>query len=190
MAATPSSDPAARGHALTLGCTGMLAGAARSLAADGYTVSYLSRRGQLPRDCHGAAYACDWSDPGSVEAAVRQAVEAQGTPSIALVWTHEIGQALALARCLAAPSRTLRFHHVLGSAVSDPARKDTLSRVARSFSALPGMDWRAIYLGFKIEGAHARWLTHDEICAGAYEAVRLAAPIYTIGQTRPWSRHP
>ena len=177
-------------HALTLGCTGMLADAALGLEADGYAVSYLSRSGKRPASSHATSHSCDWNSETSLHAAARDAIIQHGTPQLALVWTHKIGQALRLARAISAPGQSLRFHHVLGSSLSDPSRKNAIERVRLGFSELLGVDWRAIRLGFKRDGNVSRWLTHEEISHGALEAVRLQTPIYTIGQTSPWKLRP
>ena len=189
MADTRSSDDP-RPHALTLGCTGMLAGTARGLETDGYSVSYLSRGGNLPKGSDGTSHICNWESATSLQAAVRGAIEAHGLPELVLAWAHTVGPALDLARQLSSPSQTIRFHHVLGSSVRDPSRKDALRRIKLGFDQLPGIDWRAICLGFVRESGTSRWLSHDEISSGALSAIRLATPVYTIGQTAPWKLRP
>ena len=189
MAATQSSSTQAP-HALTLGCTGMLAGAALGLEADGYAVSWLSRSGTLPDGAHGTSHICDWESATSLQAAVRSAIEANGLPEIVLAWAHTVGPVLEIARAISGSTKNVRLHHVLGSSVSDPARKDALARIKLGFDGLPGIDWRAICLGFVRSGETSRWLTHDEISAGALAAIRLKTPIYTVGQTAPWKYRP
>ena len=183
-----SSD--ARPHALTLGCTGMLAGAAKGLEADGYAVSYLSRSGNLPNGADGTSHICNWESATSLQTAVRGAIERHGVPEIVLAWAHTIGPVLNLARHLSSPEHSVRLHHVLGSSVRNPARKDALSRIKLGFDQLPGIDWRAICLGYVRESEQSRWLTHLEISSGALSAIRLRSPIYTIGQTAPWKHRP
>jgi hypothetical protein len=46
-------------------------------------------------------------------------------------------------------------------------------------------------LGFAIEpDGRSRWLTHDEISAGAAEALADARPLSIIGTVTPWSARP
>ena len=189
MAVTRSSSKL-QPHVLTLGCTGMLAGTALELETDGYAVSYLSRSGKLPSGSSGTSHICDWQSETSLKRAVRDAIDAHGVPEVILAWAHSVGPVLELARQVSNPSQTIRLHHVLGSSVSDPSRKDTLSRIRLGFEQLPGIEWRAICLGFVREEGRSRWLSHDEISAGALSAIRLKTPFYTIGQTAPWKLRP
>lgn len=189
MAATPFSK-LRKPHALTLGCTGMLAGAATGLEADGYAVSYLNRSGRIPEAASGTSHLCNWESATSLQAAVRSAIDAHGIPELVLVWSHTVGPVLNLARQVSSPTADIRLHHVLGSSVRDPARKDTLARIQLGFSELPGIRWHAVCLGFVRERDGSRWLTHQEISEGALAAVRLKTPVYTIGQAAPWKYRP
>jgi len=180
----------ARPHALTLGCTGMLAGAALGFEADGYAVSYLSRSGKLPESSSGTSHICNWESETSQHAAVRSAIDGYGIPKLVLAWAHSVGPVLALARQLSGSAQEIQFHHVLGSSVRNPNRKNALARIRLGFTELPGIHWHAICLGFVREGEGSRWLTHSEISGGALEAMRLRTPIYTVGQTAPWKHRP
>ena len=177
-------------HALTLGCTGMLAGAALGMEADGLAVSYLSRSGKLPGGAKGTSHTCNWESETSLRNAVRDAIDAHGVPEIVLAWAHSVGPVMNLARQLSSPAQSIRLHHVLGSSVRDPSRKDALARIRLGFDQLPGIDWRAVCLGFVREAGQSRWLSHEEISAGALAAVQLRSPVYTIGQTAPWKLRP
>lgn len=179
-----------RSHALTLGCTGMLSAAGMGLEDDGFVVSYLSRSGRLPKRSNGTAYTCDWGHEAALRRAAHEAVLRHGVPKLVVAWTHSVSQALSLARCLSSPTSNIRFHHILGSSVRDPARKDALSRIQLSFSDLPGINWHAICLGFMRSNGQSRWLSHEEISEGTLKAIRLETPIYTIGQTAPWKYRP
>jgi len=167
----------------------MLAGAARGLQADGYAVSLLSRRGGDLGD-HTLGFLCDWESAPSLAAAGRAAVNAFGYPKLVLAWSHEAAQVIALARSLARPGAHLPVFHVLGSAVSDPMRKNTMGRLRAAFDEMPGVRWHAIRLGFQLEAGGARWLTHEEICAGTLQAISNGPPIATIGRVAPWKLRP
>ena len=121
---------------------------------------------------------------------MHEAVLRHGIPKLVLAWTHSVSQALGLARCLSSPTSDIRFHHVLGSSVRDPSRRDAVARIQLGFSELPGIHWHAICLGFKRMNGQSRWLLHSEISEGALKAIELAAPVYTIGQTAPWKHRP
>lgn len=179
-----------RTHILTLGCTGMLAGAVKELARRGCDVSLLSRRpGRLiSKRMH--PFPCDWQDVASVLAATSKAVDALDQPRQALVWCHDKYVAYALARALAPGGETVDYFHVLGSGVSDPARPDRLNRLNDIYKAIQGIDWHAICLGFVIEDETSRWLTHSEICHGVLKMMTNPAAQHVIGTTRPWSAKP
>nr|QQZ48808.1 hypothetical protein JKL49_15675 [Phenylobacterium glaciei] len=53
-----------------------------------------------------------------------------------------------------------------------------------------GCELRQVVLGFKVEEAGSRWLTHDEISDGVLEAARADRLLTIIGQTEPWSAKP
>jgi hypothetical protein len=60
-----------------------------------------------------------------------------------------------------------------------------------SFAVLPRLYYRIVVLGFVVEpGGRSRWLTHDEISAGAAEALAGARPLSIIGAVTPWSARP
>ena len=83
------------------------------------------------------------------------------------------------------------YCHVLGSAAADPSNPAALDRWRASFAVLLRLDCRIVVLGFVIEaGGRSRWLTHDEISAGAAKALAGAAPLSVIGAVTPWSARP
>ncbi len=168
----------------------MLAGAALGLEADNYTVSYLSRSGHLPDRSSGTSHKCNWESETSLRDAVKGAIDSHGIPEVVLAWAHSVSPVLKLAQNLSAPTHTIQFHHVLGSSVSNPSQKDALKRIKLGFDELPGIRWHAVRLGFVREDGRSRWLSHQEISAGALRAVQLKTPIYTIGQAAPWKYRP
>lgn len=188
MAVTQSSSE--RPHALTLGCTGMLTGAALGLQADDYTVSYLSRSGRLPGEATGTSHTCSWDNEASLRRAVMEAIEIHGMPKLVLAWAHSVGPVMKLAEYLSNSENVVRFHHVLGSRVSDPSRNNPLKRIKLGFDALPGIQWHAVRLGYVLEHGRSRWLSNDEISSGTLQAVRLKSPIYSVGQIAPWKLRP
>jgi hypothetical protein len=83
------------------------------------------------------------------------------------------------------------YCHVLGSAAADPSSPTVLDRWRASFTVLPRLDYRIVVLGFVIEPTgRSRWLTRDEISAGAAKALAGAEPLSIIGAVTPWSARP
>lgn len=181
-------------NALVIGGTGMLGEATRGLVQRGYRVGVIARNAQsFAQDVPGLVPAdADWANPTQFRQAVRQMIAELAPIDLALVWTHDRprGLALAIAEDLDICGGARRFVHVMGSAVSDPARPDVLEKAEKAFEAsLPGA-WVPVCLGFVIEADQARWLTNEEISAGVLQAIDGDSNTYTIGQTRPWAMKP
>lgn len=89
------------------------------------------------------------------------------------------------------PLFEVSYCHVLGSAVADPSTPTALDRWRASFAIFPRLDYRIVVLGFVLEpGGPSRWLTHDEISAGASEALANGRPLTIVGTVKPWSARP
>ena len=69
-----------------------------------------------------------------------------------------------------------------------------LLRVVGSSTTLPDGPQtnaiRTVRLGFVIEGDRSRWLSHDEISIGVYNAYVSNKPNSIVGVIEPWDRHP
>ncbi|MFN3523014.1 MAG: hypothetical protein ACK4YQ_12260 [Phenylobacterium sp.] len=183
------------GHALVVGGTGMLAGAVRGLALDGWRVSVLARGAESFVKDPGApvdGFDCDYQNLAAFDAALRAAEAANGRIGLAVAWFHtlKIEAPRRLAEAVGAPGEAGLYVQVLGSGVADPARPDRLRIAADVSRGLPDCRLSQVILGFEIEGGAARWLTHAEISTGVLRAIRDGAPLSVIGRTEPWAARP
>jgi len=89
------------------------------------------------------------------------------------------------------PLFEVSYCHVLGSAVADPSTPTALDRWRASFAIFPRLDYRIVVLGFIVApGGRSRWLTDEEICAGAADTLAKGRPLATVGTVTPWSARP
>jgi len=136
-------------------------------------------------------FAIDWADDTTSRASV---VDALREPAaLGLVWYHQSwrGLPLEVARDMSdAAAGVFDFFLVLGSAASDPSRPDLLDQIRATFGEIAGCRLHLILLGFVVEDGGSRWLTNDEISAGAIAAMTSNSPETTIGVTRPWDARP
>jgi hypothetical protein len=143
---------------LVIGGTGMLAGASRWLAARSSVTLLVARHagrfaetnpGFLPIDL-------DWSADGFV-AALEESLRRVAPVSRALLWVHE---AIAVLPALLPLLSSARVVVVLGSTDGAPGDLENRLNVA------------TVRLGSAGAPGRRRWLTHDEICAGAILALQ------------------
>ena len=181
------------GHDLVVGGSGMLSGVVTALARQGRHVSAIARDprrlAQLAETADGITpLALDYRDAAAVEAALLQARQDNGPIERAVCWFHTAAPAIPLA---VARHVEQVYCHMLGSAVADPSTPTTLDRWHASFAIFPRLDYRIVVLGFVLEpGGPSRWLTHDEISAGASEALANGRPLTIVGTVKPWSARP
>lgn len=181
------------GHDLVVGGSGMLAGLVTALARQGRHVSVIARDpGRLARLAEATRgitpLPLDYHDADALEAALTQASRDHGRIERAVGWFHCGAPEIPLA-----VARHVRrvYCHVLGSAAADPSTPAVLDRWRAAFAVLPRLDYRIAVLGFVVEpDGRSRWLTHDEISAGAAAALADARPLSIIGAVAPWSARP
>jgi hypothetical protein len=167
-------------RALVLGGTGMLAGAAATLLADGWHVVLPSRR--RPALTGGAHWVrADWSDPDTLAKAAGDALD--GPADLLVAWVHrEVRTAvLRVVEPLLAPGAPVVEVH--GSASANPLG-------GCPDQVLPGHSTQQVVLGYVRHAGRTRWLTHDEISAGVLDAVRRAlagrpSAVHQVGEFRP-----
>jgi hypothetical protein len=187
------------GHVLVIGGTGMLAGASRDLASRCDVLTSVARTARslraladtLPEGA-GAHHtlALDWSEPDSFLSALAAHVEQVGAPSLVVAWLHkdDLGPEIAqrVAGGVAAPEISCTFFQVRGSAAAAPS-----ADVATPDPRIPpGVAYHEVILGFRVEGARSRWLTHEEISGGVLDAIAHPSPRTIIGTVTPWDRRP
>ena len=179
------------GHAFVVGGSGMLAGAVRGLVADGWRISDFSRRASdFAASTPGVlGFNCDYREVSGFTDALARATALQGAPRLAVAWLHDVRLPAArrLAEVLVPPAR---YVQVLGSGVCDPDRPDRLAAAEAAWADLEHVVPTQVILGFRIEGARARWNTNDEIADGVLRAIRSGARRAVVGQVQPWSARP
>ncbi len=166
-------------RALVVVGTGMLAGASRWLAAQGWAVTLAARRPEaLAQEIGAAPLALDWYDRDSA-----QAVLAALSPGFAMgvIWLHD--DAVWLARAaeyqLAPYARVIRVHGALSA--------DPKVHASREPDPRPGIWRQSVILGWHPDPAardRKRWLTDAEISGGLIEALETPDPSPLIVGTR------
>ena len=181
------------GHDLVVGGSGMLSGLVTALARQGRHVSVIARDprrlARLAEAAEGLSpLALDYRDADALEAALLRAWRDNGPIERAVCWFHTAAPEIPLA---VARHVEQVYCHVLGSAVANPSTPTALERWRASFAIFPRLDYRIVVLGFVLEpGGPSRWLTHDEISAGASEALANGRPLTIVGTVKPWSARP
>jgi hypothetical protein len=185
-------------HVLSVGGTGMLAGATSEIAARARTITVVARRPERwapPANVSATVVpiAVDWRDEDAAERAVRRSIEAHGPLGAAIIWTHATGSA-ALTRLvglIGETSPSARIIQVVGSAAGRPGVDREARRAALLDAAdASGLDLRVAVLGFAGEDGNSRWLTHAEISSGVIEVLDGHAAIGVVGRIEPWEQRP
>lgn len=176
-------------RALVLGGTGMLAGCAEALVADGWHVVLPSRRYAPISDGNGhhrtAVWVkADWFEP---DVLARDAGAALGGPADLLVaWVHRevrVSVLRAVAPLLAPRAPVVEVH---GSASANPVG-------GCPDPVLDDHPTQQVVLGFVRHAGRTRWLNHQEIAAGVSAGVRRAVEgrppaVHQVGEFRPVHR--
>ena len=169
-------------HVLCIGMSGTLAGCVRSLIMDGHRIACLARnpsrlkslKDSIPDETRPSlsTHLCDYRDLSQLA----QTLDAMPfEPEAAICWVHSPADpVLRVIRERFPGSDMLR---VLGSSTQKPDdRSNDLGRF--------------VTLGFVIEHGRSRWLTHEEISAGVYEAFVSGKPESIVGVIEPWEMRP
>lgn len=181
------------GHDLVVGGSGMLSGLVTALARQGRHVSVIARDpGRLARLAEAAdgitLLPLNYHATDALEAALTRASRDHGPIERAVCWFHTGAPEIPLA-----VARHVRrvYCHLLGSAAADPSTPAVLDQWSAAFAVLPRLDYRIAVLGFVVEpDGRSRWLTHDEISAGAAASLADARPLSIVGTVTPWSARP
>jgi NAD(P)-dependent dehydrogenase (short-subunit alcohol dehydrogenase family) len=181
-------------RALVLGGTGMLAGCAEALVADGWHVVLPSRRyAPIPAtdsagdgDDHRKALwvQATWSEPDALAAGAARALG--GPADLLVAWVHgteRVSVLRAVAPLLAPGAPVVEVH---GSASANPVG-------GCPDPVLDGHPTQQVVLGFVRHAGRTRWLTHQEISAGVLDGVRRALAgkkpaVHQVGEFRPVHR--
>jgi NAD(P)-dependent dehydrogenase (short-subunit alcohol dehydrogenase family) len=183
-------------HALVVGGTGMLWAVSLELARRGYSTSVIARRKPRLQKLSEAAHAVkgfinpitiDVHKERELAVQLRDAMQRFGPIALVVDWASP-NDSLTIAKLVGNPLQPCEFFHILGSSVADPSQPD-LQRRAR-FKALLNIRYHEVILGFVIEDRRSRWLTHEEICRGIFQAIDANTPRFIVGTVEPWSARP
>jgi hypothetical protein len=184
-------------HFLTIGTTGMLAGAIAELAPGCRHVTSIARTerslAELDRriaEGTGALHPshtlipCDYRKRSMFLEGIDEAIELHGPVDRALVWMHgttATNGSIDVARHLASASGATDFYHVLGSSsIADLSASLDADRL--HFDRIEGIRYYQIVLGYDEERGRRRWLTDEEICGGVVEAVEQKRERWIVGE--------
>ncbi|MEM9010506.1 MAG: hypothetical protein AAGE18_04715 [Pseudomonadota bacterium] len=167
------ADPFA--HAVVFGGTGMLADATRHLAGLAGQLTLLARRpAPLAMELGAVPLPVDWADPDATRAVIAGIAPA---PDLVLSWLHDeaVWLAAPLEALLPAGGRSIRVH---GAASRDPARQ-----AERDPNPRPDVRRQTVILGWQQVETGTRWLTDDEVSAGAIAAIEDAEATRIVAGT-------
>ncbi|HEV2780143.1 MAG TPA: hypothetical protein VGX25_12190 [Actinophytocola sp.] len=180
-------------RALVIGGTGMLAGCAAALLAEGWHVVLPSRRYApipTPAGSAGSARAlwveANWSDPKGLADGAERALGGKADLLVAWVYGPARPSVLrAVGPLLAAGAPVVEVH---GSSSANPLLGGCPDPVLEDHPT------QQVVLGFVMQNGRTRWLTHAEIAAGVLDAVRRALDgrppaVHQVGEFRPYPVH-
>jgi NAD(P)-dependent dehydrogenase (short-subunit alcohol dehydrogenase family) len=182
-------------HALVIGGSGMLRGAALDLAQEFQSVSVV---GRSPRKLDRLREAntrinpiqADYTDFTAFMRAIERAIAERGAISLVVSWIHDTAPdaPLELASHLHTQGNLVDYYHVLGSESASPHGEAVQLR--DKFAALGNIRYHQVILGFIIEGRRSRWLSNEEISSGVSRAIKEGLPVASVGATEPWDKRP
>ncbi|MGJ8637532.1 MAG: hypothetical protein ACSHX5_11865 [Phycisphaerales bacterium] len=171
-------EPSRQGTIISIGTSGMLSACTHKLLERGNRIHLICRnpeqlRAQIPSSLSEklTSSACDYHD----EQAFVHALESAPEPVVAVIgWIHS-----------SAPK-------AWDAVLENHADADCLKVVGSSntpIDATPNRT-RLVTLGFIIENGSSRWLTHQEISQGVYDAFISGRISSIVGTLEPWSMRP
>jgi ribosomal protein S28E/S33 len=178
-------------HALLIGTTGMLAGAARQIVGESQHATLCARGaghfsfGEPFLDEKVMRLPLDYTD----ETHFLDTLAIRGPVDLALTWLHPKAESLrdGIAERVIPGGKVIE---VLGSATGRPGGFAD-ERLAAMEAAHAGKTYRQVVLGFVAEpDGTSRWLTHEEICAAVLAAYRGFETRTVAGTLEPWDKRP
>ncbi|TCT20367.1 hypothetical protein EDD68_11451 [Melghiribacillus thermohalophilus] len=182
-----------RKHALVVGGTGMLSDVTLWLVKKGYEVSVIGRRKEryhqlMQKAEHPeriSSILVDYHHTDELRDKLMEAIDQRGSFDLIIAWIHSTAKE-AIPVIMDAQSRSGRkrnfdFFHV---------KQSQAYFTNHMPECLPICNYHEIFLGFKIDGGHSRWLTHREISEGVMDSVHHGREQTIVGQVEPWELHP
>ena len=179
-------------HALIIGGTGMLAGVTIWLNETGYFTTVLARNQerfsqlvkQLPS--RHQFISLDYKNTGDLKNKLWDTINNNGKIDLVIAWIHlDAPEAIPTILSVIAQNQkeNFQFFHIKGSSYR-------LKIGSNPFHLPENCVYHDVQLGFKLEGNRARWLTHEEICAGVITAIQTGKDHTIVGQLEPWEMQP
>jgi len=183
---------------VVIGGTGMLRRVSVAIARDSKCFTAIARTSAsleaLAREIGNAPgrrqsfIALDWGKPNQFVSALAERVAQLDPPSLVLAWLHDSELGPRVADAVSGRGTPCDFFQVLGSSAGGPL--SGAAELRRALENQPGLTYHQVVLGFKLEGASSRWLTHEEISSGVLDAISTMRPSYVVGSTTPWEKRP
>ncbi|MGB3809186.1 MAG: hypothetical protein WA943_03760 [Parvibaculum sp.] len=179
---------------LLLGTTGMLSAAAAHAVARSKKAVIVSRHADAfsfnndVLDHKITAINVSYDD----EAAFLDALEPLAPFDLALTWMHPPADILraALDGMIASGGTLVEVMGSRSILLGKNGEASIAERRAQALALQPDITYAQVILGFVIEGATSRWLTHEEISAAAIEQLQRPRPRLVAGTLEPWDRRP
>ena len=180
-------------HAVVVGGTGMLSGSSLWLLDNAYHVSIIARNAnRMNRLIEKTSFQSrvtsvlvDYKNSDELKEKVDATIKQNGNIDLVVAWIHSIAKDAfgIITEAVSNNNREWELYHVLGSS-SD------IDLMKRKIPVPDNCLYHHVQLGFVMEDAHSRWLTHKEISDGVIEAIEQPERIHTIGQIEPWEKRP
>lgn len=125
-------------------------------------------------------------------AAFLDAVAAEAPYDLALTWIHPSADILraALDGMIAPGGRLVEVFGSRSILLGKDGAPSIAERRAQALALQPGVTYAQVVLGFVVEDAASRWLTHDEISAAAIAQMENPQARLVAGTLTPWEKRP
>lgn len=180
---------------LIIGGTGMLREATEYFILNNFRVSIIGRdvkklnyfTDKFPDKKTINLISQDYRDTKNFIKVIKKNIKLHGSFDIIISWIHSNANnsLLQLIDTLVKYNKTTIFYHIKGSASSTTSNTTTKCDLFNT-----RLDYREIFLGFKIDNNSSRWLTNTEISNGIIDAVNSNILKCIVGQTEPIDLRP
>ncbi len=176
-------------HAITVGATGMLAGATVALAGRCRALTIVARRASdfadataFPSSLRLNCIDVDYRRSEALRELLASAVAALGPAELVLAWIHSDAPRAPriVAETVVGNASRCVFVHVKGTSGPPWPERRRLHSVLDP--PIPGLSYKEVILGGVRSSTNWRWLTHREISAGALAAIETPEALTIVGE--------
>ena len=130
----------------------------------------------------------DYSDADNFIKTIENKIDEHGSFDIIIGWihSHAVHSLTRLINVLEKYNNQTILYHIKGSEYYDPTKRGYFQKININHK----LDYREIFLGFKIENNCSRWLTDTEISNGVINAVESGIKKAIVGNIEPWELRP